>query len=109
MGEERLPRATHAGELQMGEVVIPCAVLDDGRRVLTRNALLTTIDISPGGTYPGEERVSQFVASFGGKVSIDAGVLERSGTPILFRMKHGGRPAHGFPAELLVDICRLVI
>src|SRR5437867_3414245 len=31
-----IPRATHSGELEIGGVMIPCAVLDDGTRVLTQ-------------------------------------------------------------------------
>lgn len=105
---EKLPKATHAGELKIGEVVIPCAVLEDGRRVLTRSALLNTLEMSPGGTRSGEERIGDFVSSFSGSSALTVDVLERS-KPIPFRMKHGGRPAHGYRAEILVDICRLVL
>jgi len=105
---EKLPKATHAGELKIGEVVIPCAVLEDGRRVLTRSALLNTLEMSPGGTRSGEERIVDFVSSFSGSSALTVDVLERS-KPIPFRMKHGGRPAHGYRAEILVDICRLVL
>lgn len=40
---EKLPRATHAGELKLGDIVIPCAVLEDGRRVLTQQGFLQAI------------------------------------------------------------------
>src|SRR5688572_28770908 len=32
----KLPRATHTGELKIGEAVFKCAVLEDGTRVLTQ-------------------------------------------------------------------------
>lgn len=34
-----IPRATHRGELIIGEIRIPCAVLEDGRRVLTEHGI----------------------------------------------------------------------
>lgn len=30
-----IPKATHMGELKIADLIIPCAVLGDGRRVLT--------------------------------------------------------------------------
>src|SRR5947208_1388168 len=35
--------ATHTGELNIGKLVIPCAVLEDGTRVLTQQGFLEAI------------------------------------------------------------------
>src|SRR5258707_10006355 len=35
-GKAPIPRATHIGELRIGDLVIPCAVLEDGTRLLTQ-------------------------------------------------------------------------
>src|SRR5690349_5859009 len=35
-GKKPIPRATHVGELKIGDVSIPCAVLEDGTRLLTQ-------------------------------------------------------------------------
>lgn len=35
-GKKPIPQATHAGELKIGDLSIPCAVLDDGTRLLTQ-------------------------------------------------------------------------
>src|SRR5882757_7533872 len=35
-GKQPVPRATHTGELKIGDISIPCAVLEDGRRMLTQ-------------------------------------------------------------------------
>ena len=38
-----IPKATHRGELVIGATSIPCAVLEDGRRVLTENGITNAI------------------------------------------------------------------
>lgn len=38
-----VPKATHQGELAIGDIRIPCAVLDDGRRVLTENGITNAL------------------------------------------------------------------
>ena len=38
-----IPRATHRGEIVIGDTRIPCAVLDNGRRVLTENGITNAL------------------------------------------------------------------
>lgn len=38
-----LPRATHKGDLEIGDVTIPCAVLDNGKRVLSEHGMTNAI------------------------------------------------------------------
>jgi hypothetical protein len=38
-----LPRATHEGELKIGDISIPCAVLDTGERLLTQSGFMRAI------------------------------------------------------------------
>jgi hypothetical protein len=48
-----LPKATHEGDVTIGDVVLPAAVLDDGRRVLSQGQFLQAIGRSrspKGGT-----------------------------------------------------------
>src|ERR1700733_226924 len=42
-GKKPLPRASHTGELQLGNITIPCAVLEDGTRVLWQQGFLRAI------------------------------------------------------------------
>lgn len=37
--KQKLPKATHTGTLELGEIKIPCAVLDDGRRVFSESGV----------------------------------------------------------------------
>src|SRR5579864_1010404 len=48
---DRAPTATHEGELRIGDLVLPVAVLNDGRRVLTAGAMLTALGRPWKGSY----------------------------------------------------------
>lgn len=37
--KEKLPKATHEGELNLGEKILNCSVLEDGTRIISRNAI----------------------------------------------------------------------
>src|SRR5688572_27783532 len=41
------PRATHSGELKLGNTTIPCAVLEDGTRVLTQVEMMNALGRNP--------------------------------------------------------------
>src|SRR5687768_11489449 len=38
-----LPKATHEGALKLGSIEIPCAVLEDGRRLLTQSGVMLAL------------------------------------------------------------------
>ena len=46
-----IPTATHTGELVIGGKTIPCAVLDNGERVIADRTLAKTLGIKGGGRY----------------------------------------------------------
>lgn len=39
----KLPAATHEGELRIGDMIIPCAVLEGGKRILTLGGFMTAL------------------------------------------------------------------
>ena len=45
-GELRLPRATHVGELKIGNIQIPCAVLEDGTRLITQRGMFVAMGMN---------------------------------------------------------------
>lgn len=45
-----LPKATHRGELVIGDVSISCAVLEDGRRIISEHGINNTLGSSGGKT-----------------------------------------------------------
>ena len=47
--DSSIPVATHIGELKIGDLVLPCAVLPDGTRVLSQGGITTAFGPVTGG------------------------------------------------------------
>jgi len=118
---KHLPEATHSGVLSIGGSDIPCAVLSDGRRVLTQAAVIDALGKSrPSGGEAQKasiENLPIFLAS-PNLIPFISEDLRRSSSPILFRAIRGGRQtaeggkggrgyALGFQAQLLPEVCRV--
>ena len=121
--EQNIPKATHSGTLRIGDLSLECAVLDDGRRVLTQQTVLTAIGRSrPAGGAAEKaaiEQVPVFLAS-DNLMSFISDDLRRSSKPILFSGLSGGRQtvvggkggrgyALGYRAELLPAVCEVYL
>lgn len=105
-GKESLPRATHIGELRIGDAVLKCAVLDDGTRVINQadfmraigrarspkagRGVLSTVDDLP--FFLQAEAFKPFITD----------ELRKSTKPIFFN--ENGR-AMGYNALLLPRVC----
>ena len=101
-----LPRATHAGELKLGNTAIPCAVLEDGTRVLTQAEFMLALGRNPKpmGTRGGEfEQVPAMLRGKALNPFISKELLDSS-RPVKFIPKQGGF-ALGFRAEILPMVC----
>jgi hypothetical protein len=111
-GVLRLPRATHQGDLPIGNIRIQCAVLEDGTRVITQRGMFVAlgmnknpsrgqsnaIDNRPG--FLSANNLNQFISD----------ELRRSWNPIPFRVPKGsggykGNIAFGYRAEILPLVC----
>lgn len=105
-----IPRATHVGEISIGLATIPCAVLEDGRRVLTQQGFLIAIGrarAAKGGQGAGVDDVPAFLAAKNLKPFIDSDLIA-STKPIVFRTDKGVR-AYGYVAELLPKVCAVYL
>lgn len=112
-GTEPVPIATHVGEIKLGNTTIPCAVLEDGTRVLTQQGFLQAIGRSgrpTAGKGSSVEKMAPFLALDNLKPYIDSD-LERSSRPILFRGPGApkGAYAFGYRAELLPRVCEVYL
>lgn len=107
---ENIPKATHTGELHIGNTAIPCAVLEDGTRLLTQEGFLIAIGRSgkpAKGRGSEVEKVAPFLNLKNLKPYVDK-ELERSTFPIVFQVSKGGR-AYGYNAELLPKVCEVYL
>lgn len=107
-----LPTAEYGNSttvLKVGDIEIPCYVLDDGRRVLSQGGLQAGIGMSKSGGARGEQRIVTFLRTLDSKGIVNKELMARCESPIEFRSKSGGRSIYGFEAEILADICDAVL
>lgn len=108
----KLPRATHGSAerpLKIGDIEIPCYVLEGGTRVLSQRGLMEGIGMSIGSTRTGDARPVVFFESAALRPHANAALIEALRAPIEFRAPHGGRSSLGYPATILADICDAVL
>jgi hypothetical protein len=107
-----LPQATHSGELVIGGRKIACAVLRNGKRVLTQETFLTAIGRAAKakagtGSLKLVDGLPPFLVAENLKPFISDELME-STTPIVFRTVKGGR-AFGYDAMLLPMVCEVYV
>lgn len=95
------PSATHTGIIKIGGASIPCAVLDDGRRVVWQREVVGLLTGNKKGGLSRYLTAANLAAYAPEKFRIG----DFDETAIAFEMD--GRKAHGFEAEDIVDICRM--
>jgi hypothetical protein len=105
-------RATHAGNLKLGNIEIACAVLEDGTRVISERGLLTGLGIKYGGALSraresenGAGRLPLFVGYKNLRPFVDQDLAALLQNPVEYRAIQGGNPAHGLRAELIPKVC----
>ena len=99
-------RATHEGDLQIGDTLISCAVLSDGRRVLSQSGFMKALGRSRQAKgrayYRGDVNLPAFLTAQNLKPFIHSG-LEVTSSQIEFRAKNGTK-AFGYSADLLPQV-----
>jgi hypothetical protein len=105
--DDKPPHATHEGVLTIGGIEIACAVLEDGRRVLTQSGFMRALGRSRQAKgrqyYDADVNMPAFLTAKNLKPFIDK-ALEVTSTQIIFR-RPGGGLAFGYPAEILPSVC----
>ena len=92
--------------LVIGDVEIECYVLEDETRVLSQRGMARGLGMAP---TTGGQRLTTFIGSKTIKPLISNDLMMGIENPIIFQSVSGGRPYHGYPAPLLVDICNVVL
>jgi len=110
MAKSRIREALFEGELNIGDAKIPCAVLDDGTRVLTQTEMLVALGRSPRPKGKGSRAVDElppFLATRSLQPFIDDDLRE-STKPIEFKPIKGSATL-GYQATLLPKICEAML
>lgn len=103
-----VPEATHTGELFIGNIAIPCHVLEDGSRVISGRGIQNSLGFSKSSSGLS---LSNFIES---KLIhyLSPEVIDRIENPFVFKRIGSGGSApttHGYDAGLLIDICDATI
>lgn len=107
--QSSIPKATHGDAnhpLKIGEIEIPCYVLDNGMRVLTHRGLQTSLTMPISG---GAQQTASIFRSLEAKGLDCKDLAARVADPIEFRPKASGRTAFGYDATVLADICDVIL
>lgn len=112
--EKKVPKATHGSSdhpLKIGDIEIPCYVLEDGTRVLSQRGTLGGLGLSRGssGSDSGGDRLANFATGKAISPFISSDLMAVIENPLRFRHPGGGGAAYGYPATILPEICEAVL
>lgn len=100
---KKILKATHTGEIHIGNIDLPCYVLEDGTRVLSQRGVNKALNRPEGGagnlpSFIGLKSLNPFIPN---------DFIARVSEPIIFVPPRGGSPANGIPASALPEICEI--
>lgn len=107
---EAVPQATHTGELTIGDLTIPCAVLEDGTRLLTERGVSNALGKTRSGSHWKKKReegssLPLYLTAANLRPYISDDLIEAFDEPFVYRSPYGGRPLVGIKATSLPSIC----
>jgi P63C domain len=109
--DEQLVRATHGSPdrpLTIGNIEIPCYVLEDGRRVIVQRGIMTALDMKQGTAgRGGGDRLAKFASTKAIMPFVTSDLRKMVTEPIRFRAS--GSLAYGYEATVLADLCDAVL
>jgi len=108
------PTATHIGELEIGDLKLPCAVLPDGTRVISQGGVTTAFGPVTGG-YQQRQRAADeemeglpsFLVAKSLQPFISPELRNLVSSPRKYRDPRGGPIRVGFEASLLPKVCEV--
>lgn len=107
-----LPKAIYGATdrpLKLGDMEIPCFVLDDERRVLNGVGMQDALRMARGGSMvAGLSRLELFAAGERVKHFISNELKERIHSPVIF-LTPTGQKSYGYEAEVLVELCEAIL
>ena len=91
--------------LVIGDIEIPCYVLEGAKRVLSIRGLTAGIGLNPEAGF----RMPQFMAIKAVSPFVNKELVPALNAPIVFQNPAGGGTVHGYPAEILEHIIDAVL
>lgn len=114
MAKKQMPKATHEGVLKIGAISLPCAVLEDGSRVISESGMISAFGLYRSGALrtrsqqdESRAQIPLFMAYKNLQPFIHGdrrAVLE---SPLWYIPKGSGTPNKGMRAESLPLICEV--
>lgn len=96
--------------LKIGDIEIPCYVLEDETRVLAQRGMVSALGMARGSSGgSGGDRLAKFVAGKTLAPFVSKELMAVTESPIRFQPPTGGGTAYGYPATVLADICDAVL
>lgn len=109
-----IPQATHVGLLEIGDKQISCAVLENGKRLLTQETFLVAVGRAgkargdKGSVKLTKEPMQSLPPFLSENLRPFFGDDLQQATPVVFRMPNGNK-AYGYEAELLPKVCEVYL
>ena len=108
--EIRYVHAVVDAEIAIGDLMLTCAVLPDGTRVLSERGISRALGRTRSGSHWQRKReqgsnLPLYLTSENLKPYISNDLIKALSSPIWYRPTHGGRLVAGIPATCLADIC----
>ena len=101
---KKLLQATHNGKLPIGDIELPCFVLEDGTRVVSGRGMTAAIGMR--GRGQGVRRIPTHPVF---KRFMSNDLVMAIQNPLIFRSNVGGRETQGYEATALMDIAEVVL
>jgi hypothetical protein len=111
----KMRKAQYRGDLTIGDITIPCAVLDDGTRVISESGLTSTLGTAGGKNYrlrdkvegaAGTGRLPLFLASKALEPFYHDVFDDSDLAPIEY-VDDGGKAGRGYSATILPKVCEI--
>jgi hypothetical protein len=108
-----IKQATHGSDdhpLKIGDIEIPCYIVDGEQRVLSLGGMVRALGMSIGSAAGRQgDRLYQFATGKNILPYASNDLISRMSNPIRFRAPTGGSVATGYDATILPDICDAVL
>jgi hypothetical protein len=102
--EISIPKATHQGQMAIGDLLLDCYVLEDGRRVFHKRGMAKALGMKSGGGNVFMRAMSR--QGLGSALPVS--LKEKIDNPVNFKPLTQDL-AHGYPAEVLSEVAQAIV